>query len=165
MLIEPKGNHTQPGVSNYDYRSVGWGSVTEMIELSADMPHYCFDCTVYLAVYGYRRCAYTIQASSSGLVSVQAGQAMGGHVSAEKFAYYSVHNANQFGNMKFTLTMVSATYLLFMLFFVSNQFAFVFACGILDIGRCRLVHYGAQAQHAPESAHEHQLYVAQSVRR
>eukprot|EP00598_Pedospumella_elongata_P002386 CAMPEP_0184975878 /NCGR_PEP_ID=MMETSP1098-20130426/6959_1 /TAXON_ID=89044 /ORGANISM="Spumella elongata, Strain CCAP 955/1" /LENGTH=2755 /DNA_ID=CAMNT_0027498653 /DNA_START=79 /DNA_END=8346 /DNA_ORIENTATION=+ len=107
LLIEPKGNHTQPGVSNYDYRSVGWGSVTEMIELSADMPHYCFDCTVYLAVYGYRRCAYTIQASSSGLVSVQAGQAMGGHVSAEKFAYYSVHNANQFGNMKFTLTMIS----------------------------------------------------------
>ena len=126
MLIEPKGNHTQPGVSNYDYRSVGWGSVTEMIELSADMPHYCFDCTVYLAVYGYRRCAYMIQASSSGLVSVQAGQAMGGHVSAEKFAYYSVHNANQFGNMKFTLTMVSATYLLFMHFFVSNHFSFCF---------------------------------------
>ena len=111
MLIEPKGNHTQPGVSNYDYRSVGWGSVTEMIELTAGMPHYCFDCTVYLAVYGYRRCAYTIQASSSGLVSVQAGQAMGGHVTAEKFAYYSVHNANQFGNMKFTLTMVSSTFL------------------------------------------------------
>jgi len=111
LLIEPKGNHTQPGVSNYDYRSVGWGSVTEMIELSAGMPHYCFDCTVYLAVYGYRRCAYTIQASSSGLVSVQAGQAMGGHVTAEKFAYYSVHNANQFGNMKFTLTMVSSTFL------------------------------------------------------
>lgn len=88
---------------------MGWGSVTEVIELSADMPFYCFDCTVYLAVYGYRPCAYSIQASSSGLVALQAGHAMGGHVNSENFAYYTIHNANQFGLMKFTLTMVSSS--------------------------------------------------------
>ena len=63
--------------SNYDYRSVGWGSVTELITLSADMPLYCFDCTVYLAVFGYRACAYTIQASSTGVTELQVGQAIG----------------------------------------------------------------------------------------
>lgn len=86
---------------------MGWGSVTEMIELTADMPLYCFSCTVYLAVYGYRACSYSLQASSSGIISLQAGQSIGGHVSNEKFAYYSIHNSNQFALMKFTLTMVS----------------------------------------------------------
>lgn len=92
--------------SNYNYKSVGWGSVTESIEISADMPFYCFDCTVYLAVYGYRACSYSIQASSSGLTALQSGQATGGHVSDEKFVYYTIRNSNQFALMQFTLTMV-----------------------------------------------------------
>ena len=92
--------------ANYDYKSMGWGSVSEQIEISADMPHYCFDCTVYLAVYGYKAGSYVLQASSSGVTALQAGQAIGGHVSFERFNYYTIHNAQQFAQMKFTLTMV-----------------------------------------------------------
>jgi hypothetical protein len=91
---------------NYNYRSTGWGSVTELIEISADMPFYCLDCTVFLAVYGYRACSYSLQASSSGLIALQSGQAIGGHVANERFAYYTIRNTNQFAIMKFTLTMV-----------------------------------------------------------
>ncbi len=93
-----------------------------MIELTADMPHYCFDCTVYLAVYGYRACAYTIQATSSGLISLQSGQALGGHIANERFAYYSIHNANQFGLMKFSLTMVRL--FSFSFFFIFDNYYF-----------------------------------------
>lgn len=80
--------------------------MSELIEISADMPHYCFDCTVYLAVYGYRACSYSIQASSSGLTALQAGHAIGGHVANERFAYYTIRNTHQFAVMKFVLTMV-----------------------------------------------------------
>ena len=97
---------TEPGKENYHYKSTGFGSVTEQIEVTADMQHYCTACTAYLAVYGYVGGAYTLQASSSGFVTLQAGSALGGHVDYMLYNYYSLYNGNQFASLSFTLTMV-----------------------------------------------------------
>jgi hypothetical protein len=110
---------------NYDFRSIGWGSVTEQIEISADMPSYCFDCTVYLAVYGYVASGFLLQASSTGLTSLTAGHAMGGHVGANEFAYYSFHNAEQFALMRITLTVVCELHVVFVAKNIYYNFCFV----------------------------------------
>ena len=169
------------------------------------MPLYCFDCTVYLAVYGYRACAYTIQASSSGVIQLQAGQATGetasatlisicshicyylsfnvpnlsllsgGHVSNEKFSYYSIHNRNQFGLMKFTLTMVRPLahllmlvclffYLTFLPYCLSVLVQWSLHCFLADLGRRGPVHRAPPARSPVRAAVPHALHLAQPVR-
>lgn len=67
---------------------------------------------VYLAVYGFTKSAFSIQASSTGLTQLQSGVAVGDFVPQDKFNYYTFYNGQAFAEMKFILTTVSADDLL-----------------------------------------------------
>ncbi len=102
-------NHTEPGRESYDYRSSSYSSVTDTIEVSHTMAHYCLNCEVLLAVYGFKQSAYSLQASSTGMTQLQADVAVGDAVGMTKWNYYSFYNAEPFAEMKFTLTSVRAS--------------------------------------------------------
>jgi hypothetical protein len=78
-----------------------------VVEISVDMPDYCIDCLIYIAVYGYTKGAYTIQATSTGMLSLVADHSVGGNVVQGQFQYYSLYNPDVFAEMTITLTAVS----------------------------------------------------------
>ena len=45
----------EPGRSHYDYKSAEWAAVSDQIEVSAGMAHFCQHCVIYIAVYGYKK--------------------------------------------------------------------------------------------------------------
>jgi hypothetical protein len=109
-LVFASSNDTrrEPGKTVYDYKSTGWSSVTEIIEISYKSPHYCYSCVVYLAVYGYAEGSYTLQASSNGIMRLTSGRNIGDRVNEGKYVYYSYWNYDQFAEMTVSLTSVSA---------------------------------------------------------
>lgn len=109
-------NRTEPGKTVYDYKSAGWSSVSEQVEVQWNMPHYCLDCVVYIAVYGYTKGSYSIQATSTGIATLQAGDSIGGTVRQGQYVYYSYYNQDSFAEMTISLTTVSSINVLFFLF-------------------------------------------------
>ena len=102
-------NHSEPGQYNFDYKSSSYSSVTDSIEVSYGMPHYCLNCIVYLSVYGFSKSSYTIQATSTGLTQLQADAAIGGSIRQDKYYYYTFYNSLQFAEMRISLTTVSSS--------------------------------------------------------
>ena len=146
-----------PLQNHFDYRSVGYGSVTEEIAITPTSSLYCIDCTMYLAVYGYKTSHYSLQASSTGeshhysiaiiiiitsiiitsiisfisfifmimmiiiivmviiivylstgIMTLLAGRAHGGHVLQGSFTHYLFHNSLEFASMTISLTMIAS---------------------------------------------------------
>ena len=100
-------NRTEPGKTAYHYKSNSYSSISDTIEVSSSMAHYCYNCIVYLSVFGFTASAYSIQASSTGLTQLQADVAVGDRVAQNSYNYYTFFNSRQFGELKFTLTTVS----------------------------------------------------------
>jgi len=100
-------SHYEPGRSHYDYKSTNWASSTDQIEVSNGMAHFCRQCVLYVAVYGYKGGHYILQASSQGVLSLVQNQAIGGRVDLKTYVYYSFFNAVQFAQISISLTMVS----------------------------------------------------------
>jgi hypothetical protein len=98
---------TEPGRTNYDFKSTSWSDVIEHIEFSATMPKYCYDCVIYLAAYGYAEGSFTLQASSTGVLSLQDNVAVAGVISKNSFNYYSYFNADPYAEMTIMLTSIS----------------------------------------------------------
>lgn len=97
---------SEPGKNNYDLKSAGWSSVSEQIDIAYGSPFYCLNCVIYLAVFGYTKGSYTIQATSTGINSLQPGQPIGGLVLPKNYDYFSFFNDMPFAVMGFTLTLV-----------------------------------------------------------
>lgn len=97
----------QPGIDNNDYHSADWSSVSETITISYGMPHYCLNCVIYLAAYGYTAGSFQIQASSSNLLALHSGESLGGQVRVNEYNYYSFYNHDSFAEMTITVTAVS----------------------------------------------------------
>lgn len=106
-------NASEPGKDHFDYRSVSWANVVEKIEVTFDMPGYCVNCVVYIAAYGYTKGSYTIQATTSGMMSLVADHSVGGNVVQGKFEYYSLYNPEVFAEMAITLTTVRCVVFIF----------------------------------------------------
>ncbi len=98
---------TEPGKTSFDMKSASWSTVAEQIEIKAGMSQYCIDCAIYLAVYGYTGGSYTLQATSTGMITLQPGDSVGGAVMKGKFEYYSYYNPDPFAEMMFSVTLVS----------------------------------------------------------
>ena len=101
------GPTKEPGKGNFDYKSTGWSSVAEVITLSYDMPKFCTSCVVYLAVYGFSKGSYSLQASSNGVIRLSSDKSVGDNVAQNTYNYYSYYNVDQFAEMSISLTTVS----------------------------------------------------------
>lgn len=44
----------EPGRTHYDYKSTNWASAGDQIEVGHGMRHFCHQCVLYVAVYGYK---------------------------------------------------------------------------------------------------------------
>jgi len=78
----------EPGRNHYDYASTSAGLGVDEIVVYPNMDKFCLGCTVYLAVYGYSAGFFSITASSKGVVSLQSGRAVSGHVDSTEIIYY-----------------------------------------------------------------------------
>jgi hypothetical protein len=146
-------NHSEPGLHNYHYRSMSYSAVSDVIEVSVNMPHYCFNCVVYLAVYGFKSAEYSLQASSTGLTQIQSDVAVGGNVGQEKFTYYTFYNDKPFGEIKFILTTVRISKLIVVLYFDALFWSDLWRFG-------HLYQHTTQDRLFCEAAHKERLQVA-----
>eukprot|EP01038_Epipyxis_sp_PR26KG_P008213 gene8213-11113_t len=99
-------NLTEPGINHYDYKSTGWSTAVEQIEVSVNMPHYCLNCIAYLAVSGYKAGNYLIQATSTGIITLQADNAVSTHISPHVYSYFTYYNTISDSVLIFTLTVL-----------------------------------------------------------
>ena len=61
---------SQPGKSNWNFRSVSWGGVAQdSVSIEAGKPHYCNDCMVRIAVYGFMQSQYTIAYTTESTIA------------------------------------------------------------------------------------------------
>jgi hypothetical protein len=97
----------EPGIDNYKYRSIGWSSVSEEIDIKPGMDGYCVNCIVYIAIYGYTATNYIISTTTSGMTMLIGGQAIGGHVDEVGYKYYTFYNSNPFAVISITVTTVT----------------------------------------------------------
>lgn len=84
----------EPGKDHFDYASTHGQLETDEVVVNANMDHFCFGCTVYVAVYGYFAGHFSITASSKGVVSLQAGRVVTGHVDQSQILYYKFRNTD-----------------------------------------------------------------------
>lgn len=97
----------EPGRDRFDYKSTGWSTVVEEIEITYTMTGFCYDCVFYLAAYGFSGGSYSLQATSKGVTVLEDNVAVGGSIVKSKYNYYSYFNADQYAEMTITVTAVS----------------------------------------------------------
>lgn len=98
---------SEPGRDNYDYKSTNFAGSVDEIVVSPSMAHYCVDCTVYIAVYGFQTAEYSILATSGQLEELHSGQQSGGHVDSSTYRYYSFFNTDPAGTITISLAVAS----------------------------------------------------------
>jgi hypothetical protein len=101
------GANTEPGKVTYDYKSTNFGGVSDEISISASMPHFCVDCYVNIAVFGFKAGHYSLVATTKGVMELQSGIAIGGHLEQSQYRYYSFYNNNPTALISFALTAIS----------------------------------------------------------
>ena len=92
----------EPGQSSYDLRSTGWSGADTIVIRPGD-EHYCTQCTLYLAVYGFKETRFSLVAST-GLTSLACGTAMSGQANANEFIYYSFYHTGTGGDVEISIT-------------------------------------------------------------
>lgn len=97
----------EPGKGNWKYRSINFGSLVDEIEIHPGMEGYCTNCTMYLAVFGFKGGGYTIAASSSGLRALQPGSALADRVPQTKYRYYTFANTDPAAEIVISLSTLS----------------------------------------------------------
>ena len=100
----------EPGRNRYDYKSSSWSNAVEIITVTYGMQYFCDNCYVFIAVNGFAKGHYVLQATSNGIVKVMADRPVGGRVDKEFYSYFSIYNPLDFAELSFTLTMVSYEY-------------------------------------------------------
>jgi len=86
----------EPGKDSYDVRSASWSDNDEVV-LVPGAEHYCTDCTLYVAVYGYEGGPYSLVATlTSTQQQLQLGVPVRGTVAASSSVFYFVdwHSEN-----------------------------------------------------------------------
>lgn len=97
----------EPGRRNFDYNSVNFGGVSDEIKITAGMAHFCVNCFVHIAVYGFNTGHFSIVASSAGMVHLQVDTPIAGHCAQGTYNYYSFHNTDPTAILTFTLTPIT----------------------------------------------------------
>lgn len=98
---------SEPGRSQYQYKSSNFASIAEDLVVSAGMPHFCVNCMVNVAVYGYTDGSFTISASTGGVTQLQNGVAAAGHLEEGSYRYYALHNIEPLAVVDITLTPIT----------------------------------------------------------
>ena len=97
----------EAGKNHFDYESTNFGSVSDEVEVSVGMAHYCINCFVGIAVYGFKEGHFSISATSKGVLQLQSGVAIGGHLEQGQYRYYSIRNTNPTAQITVSLTPIS----------------------------------------------------------
>ena len=58
----------EPGVHSYNFRSINWGT-QDQVQIAPGHPHYCNNCVVNIAVYGFMTSRYTILVQTANSVA------------------------------------------------------------------------------------------------
>ena len=108
------GSDSEPGKDNYQYMSANYAGLVDQVRIAATDEHYCRDCNILVAVYGYRGGQFSIVATSGGVTELATGQAVAGHLDQNAYKYYSIHNTNPSAQINVALTAISGDSDLFM---------------------------------------------------
>ncbi len=94
----------EPGKENYDLRSTNWAANDEIV-IPPDSPHYCTDCYVYAAVYGYEPGPFSLVATlSTAQQELQVGVPVRGTVAGSSYAYYLLDWRSSLQDLSVTLS-------------------------------------------------------------
>ena len=98
-----------PGMSRNDYSSTNIDGASDEILVSPGDPHFCTECTVYLAVYAFSGLLvegeYVLVASFGGLEELPQGRVASGVVKKGFYRYYYFHNEDSLAHISIGLTM------------------------------------------------------------
>mmetsp|Transcript_3149 Transcript_3149/g.4876 ORF Transcript_3149/g.4876 Transcript_3149/m.4876 type:complete len:2519 (-) Transcript_3149:278-7834(-) len=97
----------EPGKNHFDYASTNFAGVSDEVRVSAGDAHYCINCMVHIAVFGFKPGHYSIVATSRNVQELQSGVAVGGHLEQGQYRYYSVRNTNPTAQISVSLTPVN----------------------------------------------------------
>eukprot|EP01041_Mallomonas_annulata_P003044 gene3044-5962_t len=101
------GENSEPGSSNYEYRSTSFSGTADEIIINKDMEHYCYNCIVNIAIFGFEGGQYTLVAHSKGLIQLQVDVAIGGHVNKMQYRYYTYTNTDSIADISFSVTPIT----------------------------------------------------------
>ena len=98
-----------PGMSRNDYSSTNIDGASDEILVSPGDPHFCTECTVYLAVYAFSGLLvegeYVLVASFGGVEELPQGRVASGVVKKGFYRYYYFHNEDSLAHISIGLTM------------------------------------------------------------